>query len=284
MYPEDLRYYEHFDTVGMRITGYPWAGDVYETYATRDSVSDVTGDPLLPNPLFGHGPDFGYFYYGAVWYGDELWNGGMMRDENGDGRLDDVDALAWDDRDNGGRGFRAWTSFTHPQLGAVEIGGFHPKFFAQNPPADRLESWARNQALFNLEMAYALPQLEWSDVSVRTIEANGDSATHEITASWRNTGMLPTALRQAQLVKIVREDRAVLDFDSTYTRPDARRVRVIDPVTTDKTHYARWTEPGETKTVTFRVRTYGGEPVPAKVRVLSTRGGVLEREIRLERE
>lgn len=281
MYPEDLRYYEHFDTVGMRITGYPWAGDVYETYATRWETNPVTGDPLLPGPLFGHGPDFGYFYYGSIWYGDELWNGGMMRDVNGDGRLDDVDALAWDDSANGGRGFRAWTAFEHPELGRVEIGGFHPKFFSQNPPAHELESWARNQALFNLEMAYALPQLEWSDVDVRRADASGDSATYDVTVSWRNSGRLPTALKQAQLVKIVQEDRVQLRIDEKLTRGDSARVEIVDPQTRDKTRYTGWTEPGETKRTTFRVRVRGGEAVPVTVRVLSTRGGLLEREIKL---
>ena len=281
MYPEDLRYYEHFDTVGMRITGYPWAGDVYETYATRWETNPVTGDPLLPGPLFGHGPDFGYFYYGSIWYSDELWNGGMLRDVNGDGRLDDVDALAWDDSANGGRGFRAWTAFEHPELGTVEIGGFHPKFFSQNPPAHEMERWARNQALFNLEMAYALPQLEWGGVDVRRVGASGDSATYEVTVSWRNSGRLPTALKQAQLVKIVQEDRAQLRIDEKLTRGDGARVEIIDPQTRDKTRYTGWTEPGETKRTTFRVRVRGGEPVPVTVRVLSTRGGLLEREIRL---
>lgn len=281
MYPEDLRYYQHFDTVGTRITGYPWAGDVYEVYATRFGTNPLTGDPLLPQPLFGHGPDFGYFYYGAIWYGDEVWNGGMFRDVNGDGRFDDIDALAWDDSANGGRGFKPWTEFEHPELGTVEIGGFHPKFFSQNPPAHELERWARNQALFNLEMAYALPQLEWDDVRVRRIDARGDSATYEITVSWRNTGRLPTALKQAQLVKIVQEDRAQLRFDSSLTEGDAARVTVIDPSVRDKTRYTGWTEPGEVKRTTFRVRVRGGEPVPVTVRVLSTRGGVLSREITL---
>ncbi len=281
MYAEDLRYYQHFDTVGTRITGYPWAGDVYDTYATRGETSPLTGDPLRPDPLFGHGPDFGYFYYGAIWYGDELWNGGMYEDVNGDGRYDDVDALAWDDRANGGRGFRAWTAFEHPELGTVEIGGFHPKFFAQNPPAHELERWARNQALFNLELAYALPQIEWGDVQVRRLDARGDSATYEVAVSWRNTGRLPTALRQAQLVKIVQEDRAQLRFDDELTEGAAPRVRVIDPATRDKTRYEGWTQPGETKRTTFRVRVRGSEPVTTTVRVLSTRGGVLEREVTL---
>jgi hypothetical protein len=39
---------------------------------------------------------------------------------------------------------------------------------------------------------------------------------------------------------------------------------------------AGWTEPGQARTATFRVRTYGAtEPVAAEVRLDSTRGGVL---------
>ena len=155
MYPEDLRLYEYFDSVGLSITNYPWAGDVYETYMTRYPDNQTTGDPTLPSPLFGHGPDFGYFYYGSIWYGDELWNNGAMADYNDDGRLDDFDGLTWDDRENGGRGFREWEPFDHPTLGEVEIGGFHPKFFSQNGPPEQLEDWARKQALFNLEMGDA---------------------------------------------------------------------------------------------------------------------------------
>src|SRR5690606_2140899 len=111
MYPEDLRYYQHFDTVGLRLTHYPWAGDVYHAYATRNNPQGN------PNPLFGHGPAFGYFYYGALWYGDELWNGGIFADENGDGERDQLDALIRDDRVNGGRNFKPWTPARHPVFG-----------------------------------------------------------------------------------------------------------------------------------------------------------------------
>jgi len=281
MYAEDRAYYERFDSIGMSITGYPWAGDVYEDYATRDSISSVTGEPTRPAPLFGHGPDFGYWYYGAIWYGDELWNGGVMGDLNGDGRRDQVDALVWDDTENGGRGFREWTPFEHPELGTVEIGGFHPKFFSQNGPPEVLEELVRRQALFNLELVKHLPVLELSDVAVRRIAAEGDSATYEVTVAWKNAGLLPTALRQARLVKIVQEDRAELVFDRALTRGESPGVRIIDPATRDKTVRAGWTEPGETKSVTFRVRRYGNAKVKGKVRVLSTRGGVLEKEIEI---
>src|SRR5690606_30881173 len=136
-------------TVGKNITGYPWAGDVYWDYATRgDDPDEAEG-----NPLFGHGPDFGYWYYGAIWYGDELWNNGIFADENGDGERDQLDALIWDDRENNGEGFMEWTPKTVPHWGEVEVGGFHPKFFSQNGPPRMLEQVAGNQARFNLRMA-----------------------------------------------------------------------------------------------------------------------------------
>jgi murein tripeptide amidase MpaA len=276
MFPEDLAYYARLDSIGMSITGYPWAGDVYENYMTRVPVDPVTGDPNLPGPLFGHGPDFGYFYYGAIWYGDELWNGGRMRDYNEDGLYDDVDALTWDDQENGGRGFREWEPLEHPDLGTVEIGGFHPKFFSQNGPPDQLEHWISVQALFNLEMAKHLPQIDDVAVDVERTERWEDSTAYRVDVSWVNSGILPTALRQAQLVKIVQEDRVRLEFDSTLVRRDAPVVRITVPVTRDKEIRAGWTQPGERKSVSFELRTYGVPGVEGEVHVVSTRGGLVK--------
>jgi hypothetical protein len=280
MYPEDLAYYEYFDELGLSITGYPWAGDVYETYATR-YPTDSRGEPNLPNPLFGHGPDFGYWYYGSIWYGDELWNGGSMEDYNGDGLRDDLDALLWDDRENGGEGFREWEPLEHPELGRVEIGGFHPKFFSQNGPPSQLEHWASRQALFNLEMAKHLPQLEIDEVAVERVSQAGDTANYRVRVRWTNTGRLPTALRQAQLVKIVTEDQVELEFDGGVEAGDDRRVRVVSPAVRDKTIRAGWTEPGESKEVIFEVRVRGDEPVEGTVNLRSTRGGHLRAPLRI---
>jgi hypothetical protein len=275
MYPEDLRYYETFDSLGLTITDYPWAGDVYETYMTRYDTT-LSGQPREPRPLFGHGPDFGYFYLGAIWYGDELWNNGAMEDVNGDGRLDAVDALAWDDEANGGRGFREWEPFEHPTLGPVEIGGFHPKFFSQNGPPEVLESWVRKQALFNKELALHLPELAMDGVSAVEVDRDGDTVTWDLNVTWTNVGRLPTALRQAQLVKIVREDRAVVAFDDEVDEGPDARVEILRPEWDSDTVEVGWTEPGETRTATFRIRVRGDEAVTGTVRVLSTRGGVLE--------
>jgi hypothetical protein len=272
MYPEDLRYYEYFDSVGLSFTNYPWAGDVYYTYATRGDEPEP-GEELQGSPLFGHGPDFGYWYYGAIWYGDELWNGGIFADENEDGERDQLDALIWDDRDNEGDGFMEWKPFRHPVLGDVEIGGVHPKFFSQNGPPRALERWAGNQARFNLEMALHLPELKDPGVDVRQVAQEGDSTTYEVTVRFTNAGRLPTSLRQAQLVKIVRPDRVELSFEPALTRGESPKVRVVSPY--GAAQDVGITEPGETKTVRFQVRTYGVPGARGTFRVISTRGGVL---------
>jgi murein tripeptide amidase MpaA len=278
MYPSDLEIYKEMDQLGLSFTAYPWAGDVYETYATRYKVNEMTGDPLKPTPLFGHGPDFGYFYFGSIWYGDELWNNGAMKDYNGDGIYDDYDGLVWDETENGGKGFKSWTPFTHPFLGEVEIGGFHPKFFGQNGPPWQLENWAKKQALFNLAMAKKLPELEVSPVRV----VKTGKGEFEVSISWKNVGGLPVALEQAKLVKIVQEDRVSLDFDKELTKGyETAKVKIISPELYDKTIYSGYTNKGETKSVSFKVTVEGDDPVTGKIKLSSTRGGYFEQEFKL---
>jgi hypothetical protein len=283
MYPEDIRLYQYFDSLAMSITGYPEAGDVYYDFAyARGRTHDpLTGDSIIPFPRFGHGPEFGYFYYGTIWYGDEMWNNMLFGDLNGDGLLDDMDRLTWDDQENQGRCFREWTVHTHPQLGEVEIGGFHPKFCLQNPPPHLLEEWVRPHAMWNLALAMHLPLLENPEVETRAAGMDGDARLYDVTVRWTNTGKLPTALHQARLVRIVQEDQARLRFDPELTTGVSPRVRIVDPSRTDKTIYAGYTEAGETKGVTFRVRVGPGDPVEGTVRVESTRGGVVEAPFRL---
>ncbi|HET6680488.1 MAG TPA: M14 family metallopeptidase [Gemmatimonadaceae bacterium] len=264
VFPSDLALLQHFDSAGLSFTDYPWAGDVYRTYATRGGVSRVTGDSLRPQPLFGHSPDFGYFYYGAVWYGDELWNGGRQKDYDGDGRIDQWEVMRYCDEDFGGRCFQPWTKYQHPELGEVEIGGFNPKFWSQNGPPEKLEEWAANEAMFNLYMAKSLPKVEITNVAAaRVTAAARDSATHELTVTVRNTGRMPTALEQAKRVKIVRPDQ----FEVEAAEGSRTRIAGQGP--------EFWLKGFETRTVTVRVRAGSAASDRAfTLRLLSTRGGV----------
>lgn len=280
MYPEDLKWYTLFDEIGKKITGYEKAGDVYDDYGSG-------------TPLFGHGPDFGYWYFGAIWYGDEIWNGARHKDFNGDGKTDQLDMLIWDDKENDGKGFFEWTPAKHPLYGEVEIGGFDPKFFSQNPPAKHLEPWIKNEAMFNVEMLKYLPELVWEKIDVKKSKSyKTDSADYQVKISYKNTGKLPTALKQAHLVKIVSEDRVTLDLDTTtvngklpYKFIEEKKPKPAmesrggndnenQPVPVSIT--VPFTEGESISTAVFIIRLYNTTELKGKANLSSTRGGVLK--------
>lgn len=289
MYPEDLELLKYFDEKGMEITGYAWAGDTYYDYATRGSRT--TG-----NPLFGHGPDFGYWYYGAIWYGDELWDRGTVGDYNGNGKENEqIDKLIYNDTVLSKSRFQEWTPVKHPEYDEVEVGGWNPKFWNQNPPPELLEEWAEKEARFNLMLASHMPDVIIHDPKV-TPEGDG---VYLVEVEVENRGFLPTALKQAQLVKIVRPDMIHIDFPEGMLPP--RRTGFgrfggfgggqAQPQKKDEDFKVQMLEPQQpsididrlegnsSKTVTFRFKLNDISQTTATIRFSSTRGGVKTKEI-----
>jgi hypothetical protein len=279
MFPEDLKIYRYLDEQGRKITGYPNAGDTYWDYANlgrgdrdmeamaREMGFDLPREPQ-GRPLFGHSPDFGYLYYGAVWYGDELWNGGRVRDYDGDGRVSELESLRYIDEDLGGRYFKPWTKFTHPTLGEVEVGGFNPKFWRQNPPVELLEEWAEKEARFNLFLAKSLPRAKIVSVEARPVKKSAD--TFEVSAVFTNEGFLPTALKMADRVKIVRPDTAELRLPPGLELVSGRGRQEIGYLSQNEKKQVKWT-----------VKVKPGAAGEAEVVLLSTRGGVARAKARI---
>ena len=272
MFPEDAAYYQKFDKEGLKITGYPWAGDVYFTYATRGGPDPVTGEPAQPGPLFGHGPDFGYLYLGSIWYGNEMWNGGRFMDYDKDGRWDEWEVLKWNDENRAGKGdFLDWTPYKHPQLGDVEIGGWNPKFYGQNAPPDLMEEWARKELNFALYLAQQLPQVKLTDVTVMPAKGPAGEAVFDVKATVTNQGLMPTAFKMAERVKIVKPD--------TFTIALAKGQELVAAPAGKPPQRASieigLLKPGETRSVSWQVKGAGA----ATVTIGSTRGGVDKREV-----
>jgi hypothetical protein len=285
MYPEDLELYKHFDEKGKEISGYARAGDVYQDYGRG-------------RPLFGHSPDFGYWYYGAIWYGDELWNGGRIGDYDGDGRSDEWDRIQFNDRELEVSRFQEWTKAMHPVYGEVEVGGWDGKFYRQNPPPELLEEWAIKEARFNLMLAASLPRVVMSEPQVS--EKEGE---YTVEVEVENRGFLPTALKQAQLVKMVMPDRITLEFpEGMLPRRMARRrfggmygsegqraeepqaeakVKIIEP-RGSQPYVEIGRIPGNDKVkVSFKLGLNGISGTECTVRYTSTRGGVISKKIRI---
>ncbi len=145
-------------------------------------------------------------------------------------------------------------------------------------------------------MVRALPELAWEDIEVKKIKAyKSDSADYQVKVNFRNKGKLPTALKQAHLVKIVREDRIVLDFDTAgFAKGDlfykilpesgqsgqrenrgSLTGREQEPLITTATKNVFFTQGGETTKTVFKIRVYNNREVAVKASLFSTRGGVL---------
>jgi hypothetical protein len=165
------------------------------------------------------------------------------------------------------------------------VGGLHPKFFRQNPPPQLLEEWARKQVLFNMQLALHLPHLQIDEVVVtegddtdpETVGEVGEGTVYEVAVRYSNTGKLPSALRQADLVKIVRQDMLRLELDDpSLLRGDEPLVRIIDPRGSFKDIEMGHVQPGEAREGTFRVwvaAEHSGDPISGTMHLISTRGG-----------
>ena len=279
MFPEDMKIYQYFDEQGKKITGYPNAGDTYWDYANqgrddrdmRARAAEMGFEmPREPqgSPLFGHSPDFGYLYYGAVWYGDELWNGGRVKDYDGDGRVTDLESLRYVDEELGGRYFKPWTKFVHPTLGEVEIGGFNPKFWRQNPPVEILEEWIKKEAMFNLFLANSLPQVKVVSADIKPVKK--EAGTFEVVAVFTNEGYLPTALKMADRVKIVRPDTAEIRLPGGVELIGVRSRQDIGFIKQNEKKEVRW-----------KIKVKPGTSGEAEISILSTRGGVARTKVKI---
>lgn len=285
MYPEDLELYKYFDEKGREISGYERAGDVYNDYGQG-------------RPLFGHSPDFGYWYYGAIWYGDELWNGGRVGDYDGDGETDEWDRLQYNDKELSISRFQEWTKVIHPVYGEAEVGGWDSKFIRQNPPPELLEVWVEKEARFNLMLASNLPQ-----VVMHEPKLSGSRGEFTLEVEVENKGLIPTALKQAQLVKIVMPDRISLEFPEGMLprssegrerfggmfmererreQPEQReksKVEILEPEES-RPYVEIGRVPGKEKIkATFKIRLNDIESTECKIKYTSTRGGVVSKDI-----
>ena len=86
--------------------------------------------------------------------------------------------------------FVDWSTFQHPDLGQVEIGGFMP-YATSNPPAAQLPELGEKHGEFLVELAGMLPSVRIADTEV-TAHGGG---IFTVTVEVENTGFLPTSLQ-----------------------------------------------------------------------------------------
>jgi murein tripeptide amidase MpaA len=150
-----------------------------------------------------------YEQLGLIVFCDELWDVrarsgkdyvelNKMNKENDLDGLEEVEvaALKWNDEMLQGEGFVNWHTFDHPQLGAVELGGWK-RILRNNAPPKLLEETCEKMSHFLIAHAQARPILQ---ANLHLVEEIGPQ-TYRIAVAVRNDGYLPTNVTE-QAIKM----------------------------------------------------------------------------------
>lgn len=163
-----------------------------------ERYTETTGRPVRPSAThptrhrYGTLITWAYWDQGIVGWvpeyspGPEAW----VRDYDGNGAIDPLEEMRFNDEELGGRYFSPWTEYQHPELGTLEIGGWHTRFWGQNPPAEFLEEECAVQVPWILYLVRQSPRLVLEEPTVIPL---GDGR-FRIRASVTNQGFLPTSL------------------------------------------------------------------------------------------
>jgi hypothetical protein len=114
---------------------------------------------------------------------------------------DDLKLLQWSDRHCAGQAHADWRPFQHPQLGAVEIGGWDKMNYWRNPPPHLREREVARFPAWMTQLGLSLPRLELLRTEVRALGPD----TWRIRFAVANSGWLPAYVTKRALArKVVR--------------------------------------------------------------------------------
>lgn len=173
-----------------------------QEHANIPTVSGFTEFTYVPEkPLCGDVVDFAFYERGAYAWAIELWDlyarAGLPRtkpfvDIYGHQTRAQMEVLARYlqglAEDGSASPLRPWTTYKHPQLGDVEVGGLDPRFSIWNPPPGPLvDDVAKKHAAVFFRCLALLPQLH---VETKRTELSPSTFLIEVTVE--NRGGLST--------------------------------------------------------------------------------------------
>jgi hypothetical protein len=108
-----------------------------------------------------------------------------------DGTITETEALRFNDERLGRKYFSPWRRRGHPQIGEIEVGGWHTKFWGPNPPPEALENECKTWLPWILGLLEKAPALQ---VAPRVSGTPDGRVRVDVTVT--NTGWLPTNLTE----------------------------------------------------------------------------------------
>jgi murein tripeptide amidase MpaA len=195
MHAEDLWHYQRVGAKGTELTGYPNIS-VYHEFRYH------------PKQVIGGTFDWIYEHLGIFSWVVEIWS--PMREAGIDKYLfidwfrdhpsdDDLKLFRWSEEKLGGAAHVDWKSFAHPELGAIEIGGWDRFHAFGNPPLHLLERELARFPRWLLWQALLSPRLELVASDAQPL---GDGLWR-IRLVVQNTGWLPSYVSKRALERKV---------------------------------------------------------------------------------
>ena len=219
----------------------------------------TTGQRAIPsysNPrVHRHGTliSWSYWDFGVVGFVPEFW-GGFGRDYDDDGTVTEAERHRWNEEELSGEGFASWTSYDHPQLGQVEVGGWRRKFTGQNPPPHLLRAEVELYVPWMLWLAEASPRIIVRDVETTPI----GSGLVRVTGTVENEGYLPTYITNRALEnETAAPVRVVLELTDAELVTGSTRITLGHLLGTRDASGVDWDQCG---TGNLRVRDSGHRP------------------------
>jgi len=247
---------------------------VYEETTEQPAVASYT------NPeVHRHGTliSWGYWDFGVVGFVPEFW-AGMGIDYDEDGEISPLERLRYHDEELTRSYFTDWAPYDHPELGAVEIGGWHSKFVNQNPPMELLQREVELYVPWMLWLAEIAPQIEIRNVTVSPVEGQGE--TFRVRVEVENGGYLPTNLTQRALdAEIAVPVRAIAELSGAEWVEGNGRVD-IGHLKGSRNGGGPGAPTSSIGSAEFLVRVTGANPA-MQLAVVSERGGTQHRTVPL---
>jgi len=249
--------------------------ELAQQYAT------TTGQPVRPsysNPRvhrYGTLISWSYWDFGVIGFVPEYW-GGFGRDFDSDGSVTELERLRWNDEVLDGSGFADWSTYEHPQLGAVEVGGWRARFTNRNPPPQLLLGEIEKYVPWMLWLAEIGPHITIRDINVTRVR----DEVVKLNMAVENVGYLSTNITQRALdVQVAVPVRAMVELTDVELLSGSAR--------TDLGHLAgsRDTQgitgrAESTRNLEYVFRISGSRP-SVIVTVASEKGGVVRKTVSL---
>ncbi len=182
---EDLWTFEKIGAAGSALTGYPAVSAYHEfRYHPQQVITGAMDDWLYEElglfawtvEIWSPQHQAGIEDYKFIdWYREHPL-------------ADDLKLLAWSDTTLSGQGYVDWYAWDHPQLGAIELGGWNPLYSFWNPPPHLLQREVERLPRWLVWHNLISPRLEIPRCGSEALSPD----TYRVWCVVQNSGWLPT--------------------------------------------------------------------------------------------